>query len=956
VLAVGVGSPDSVAVAQTAGVTFIAGTPVAGQSTFHESPTSLPNDGSQTSLLSLTVMDINNNPVPNFAVSFGGTALGGGTFTFAPASGSTDANGFIQSSFSDVGGSGSTTISATGTSFTKSPAEGAITVNTGAACGANSIWLPMSPVTADGVSPMAFTITLKDGSGGCDGSHGTLITSGTVGVSCNGSATTVSLNSTTPNSSGQVTGSLKSTVAQAETCTATYTPTAGVAAAFKTATAVFTPGIPSDSKTSTTVTVNPANALADNTQTITLSLVVRDGNGTAGNPVPGVTVTFTGIAGDTFTCISGGSAPGCTTNASGTAIATLRSTKARADVSPPSNTSSIHLNIASLTQRNASVTFTPGAASHLDFVQQPPTSVAAATVMAPAIVRFLDKFNNPTTCVGPDTAHCSASATSISVSLANAGSTPMTLGKLDGNTTVATTSTATFNTLSISGASAGSCDATLGPCRALVASSGALGTATSGTIVLQPANGSSCLCSGPTNNCSGSGGSCATGVAGEDGNHNWVPGNNTQAHIAAGVYNFASITIPAGVTVTTDGTGVLELHASGDVTINGTIDVSGGAGGSARGQGTNGGGFGGASGTTTAPSIYGAVLSGTDGHAWGGGGASFVAYGGGPTTPVPANWGAGYGAYGGGSYYGTGGAPMGGGGGGGSAAYYDQDSGGGGGGGGHAGGAGGFAAGDSCVAAGGAGGGPNGAPLTPCANPPWPNFPPSFTWAFGGAASNANGCPLSGYAGGAGGVGSSGCTPIAGSGGGGSIGCDAANDLPMATTLRPGSGGGGGGNGGDNNGPNNTDPGNSGGGGGGGGGGGALRIVSNTKIVLASTGQIRAIGGAGGAGAVSSDDCDDDSGGGGGGGSGGAIWLQAPILTAPAGSMISAQGGGGGSSGGSKTDGPGGAGGPGRIRLSVDATLSGAIGGSFYPPLLSGFTPTPGAGTALKVYVAQYPQ
>src|SRR5690606_862200 len=45
------------------------------------------------------------------------------------------------------------------------------------------------------------------------------------------------------------------------------------------------------------------------------------------------------------------------------------------------------------------------------------------------------------------------------------------------------------------------------------------------------------------------------------------------------VYHYRSIHIPEGVTVRASGTGVLELLSRGDVTIHGTIDVSGGPGG-----------------------------------------------------------------------------------------------------------------------------------------------------------------------------------------------------------------------------------------------------------------------------------------------------------------------------------------------------------------------------------------
>lgn len=52
----------------------------------------------------------------------------------------------------------------------------------------------------------------------------------------------------------------------------------------------------------------------------------------------------------------------------------------------------------------------------------------------------------------------------------------------------------------------------------------------------------------------------------------------TSMVLPAGVYDFTTITIPAGVTITTDGTGVLDLRATGDVVVAGTVSVTGGDG------------------------------------------------------------------------------------------------------------------------------------------------------------------------------------------------------------------------------------------------------------------------------------------------------------------------------------------------------------------------------------------
>ncbi len=73
--------------------------------------------------------------------------------------------------------------------------------------------------------------------------------------------------------------------------------------------------------------------------------------------------------------------------------------------------------------------------------------------------------------------------------------------------------------------------------------------------------------------------------------------------LAPGIYNYTTITVPAGVKVTTNGTGVLDLRASGDVTILGSIDVSGSIGGNGVGLGPTcyeGGGGGGATGNVLA--------------------------------------------------------------------------------------------------------------------------------------------------------------------------------------------------------------------------------------------------------------------------------------------------------------------------------------------------------------------
>ncbi len=84
--------------------------------------------------------------------------------------------------------------------------------------------------------------------------------------------------------------------------------------------------------------------------------------------------------------------------------------------------------------------------------------------------------------------------------------------------------------------------------------------------------------------------------------------------LRAGVHHFTTVTIPGGVTVHTDGDGVLELRATGDVVIDGAIDLSGGDGETPTGSGLSLPGGGG--GHTARP---GAAPPGESGLAGGGG-------------------------------------------------------------------------------------------------------------------------------------------------------------------------------------------------------------------------------------------------------------------------------------------------------------------------------------------------
>lgn len=352
--------------------------------------------------------------------------------------------------------------------------------------------------------------------------------------------------------------------------------------------------------------------------------------------------------------------------------------------------------------------------------------------------------------------------------------------------------------------------------------------------------------------------------------------------LSSGRHDYTTITVEQGGTLRTSGRGVLDLRATGRVLIAGLIDLRGAPGGNGAVVDGGGGGATGQGAAATSPRCTG-----------GGGGLGGAGF---DALPVGS--------------CGVGGNPAGGGAGGFGS--------GGGGGGGFAGGGGGGGAGPG-TGAGGTGGASAGGTGGFGGMPAGPTVSPGGRGGESGSGSPYVGSDQGIWGGGGGG------------GGGGSIGLDAAADLAVMSTLRPGSGGGGGG-----------------GfearatGGGGGGGGGAIRIASSAPIIVTSTGVITAAGGAGGDGQTFA--------GGGGGGSGGVIYLVTPDLRVEG--RIDALGGAGGIQGfGNPSGGLGGAGGIGRVRLSIDPTRC-SISGPVRPSLASGCDPST---TALRAYIAVFP-
>jgi len=402
-------------------------------------------------------------------------------------------------------------------------------------------------------------------------------------------------------------------------------------------------------------------------------------------------------------------------------------------------------------------------------------------------------------------------------------------------------------------------------------------------------------------------------------------------YLPPGVHQYTTINVPAGVTVYVAGggaaSGTLDLHATGTITIDGTIDVSGGPGtqNTITSQNTRTGRAG--SGGFTGEPYASAPLSAACEFVGGNPGSLGDAVGGStgdclvasttmcgsendPNSQIfaapPAAYGGGAGVFTGYRAYGSGGGGAAGGAPGALGAPFPGES--------------------DCSGASGGGG------------------------AVNGAGGTAGGVPYDGQAGFLGetqcdGINGAGKAYVGG-GGGGSIGAAALADLAVTTTFQTGSGGGGGS-------ADYLDRPVFGGTSGGGGAGGALRL--QTPATMTITGQLLANGGLGGDSVIGTPgpNCDPQPGAGGGGGSGGVIYLSAPTITVSSGATISAAGGAGGAQSEFATGGGGGQGGLGRVRISVIAT-SCALSGAFTPPLVNGCSPTPG-GVVGSAFVGAYP-
>ncbi|HTR50246.1 MAG TPA: Ig-like domain-containing protein [Kofleriaceae bacterium] len=278
-------------------VTFTATAPSSTQSSIVASPAG--GTAGTPVTLTVTIRDASSNPVPNQALTL---SASGTANTFGATTGTTDASGQFTTTLSSTTAQSEQVTATFGSSSTSTN----VTFTPGAPS-ASTTTLVASPAsaTADGVSQIALELTVRDG-------NGNPIVGQAVSLAASGSATTLSPMSGTTNASGKLEATAVATVVQHETITAT------AGAITQTAAIAFTAGAPNAARSS--INASPTTITADGTATATVTIVVADGNGNriAGAPVA---VNATGTA-NTL------SATGGATDATGTFVVTLASTRA----------------------------------------------------------------------------------------------------------------------------------------------------------------------------------------------------------------------------------------------------------------------------------------------------------------------------------------------------------------------------------------------------------------------------------------------------------------------------------------------------------------------------------------------------------------------------------------------------------------------------------------------------
>lgn len=332
-------------ITQTASVTFTTPTVDASQSQVAAVPSSVPADGSSSSVITVTATDSGGVPLQGIVVSLG---QGTGHSVVTTLSGTTDASGKATFEVKDTTvESVIYTATAGGTVITQTAAVNFTTPTPDA--GQSTVLANPTSVNADGLSASTITVTVND-------SGGAPISGETVTLSPSGGSSTITTVQGTTDSTGKAIFSVSDSIPE----TVTYTASAGGTTLTQTAQVTFTP---SPSASQSTVSASPTTVPADGASQSTITVTVNDGSGA---PIQGVTVSLgQGTGNSTITAVQS------TTDASGHATFTV------ADATAESVTYTATANGTAITP-TASVTFTtPTVDAALSTVAANPSSVPA---------------------------------------------------------------------------------------------------------------------------------------------------------------------------------------------------------------------------------------------------------------------------------------------------------------------------------------------------------------------------------------------------------------------------------------------------------------------------------------------------------------------------------------------------------------------------------------------------
>ncbi len=267
---------DNVSLTATTTVTFIAGPVTAAQSQVNSSPTTVNANGVATSTITVTLSDVEGNPVSGKAVALSQST--GGHSTIGAASGTSDANGLVTFTVNDSTPE-TVTYTATDTTDNVTITDTAAVLFYGPASAAQS-QVNASPTTvaANGSATSTISVNLKD-------VNGSPVPGKTVTL-----AQTVGDHSIIGNASGtsDVNGLVTFIVKDSTPETVLYTAkdtTDNVAITDTAQVAFFGPG----SASTSSVNSSPGSVTANGVATSTVTVTLLDANSV---PVPGKTVTL----------------------------------------------------------------------------------------------------------------------------------------------------------------------------------------------------------------------------------------------------------------------------------------------------------------------------------------------------------------------------------------------------------------------------------------------------------------------------------------------------------------------------------------------------------------------------------------------------------------------------------------------------------------------------------------